>query len=420
MFSPWPHQTFGVSQVIAAVRAGVRRVLLTSPTGMGKSYMIGEIIKWGLSEGMRPVLYTNRKLLIEQLHGFLSGEGISHGVRASGRWDNVYADVQVSSIPTEVARLKRKRGHSLHRSELAICDEAHLNKETGAKNIQKWHLDAGASWLGVTATPIGLNEMYDKLIVAGCMTSGRQCGALVMADHFGPDEPDMRKFKPNTKTGEYTENQIKKAIMTKTVWGRVLSHWQRLNPLALPTILFAPGVPESIWFCEQFRKAGYRAAHIDGDNVIVDGVTYDASPAKRKEVVDGVKSGYIQVICNRFVLREGIDIPELRHGIFATVFGSLQSYLQSGGRLLRRTVGKDTVTVQDHGGNWWRWGSLNMDREWDLRCTPTMLASLRAMSVGAGKEPEPVCCPRCFACRSAGATCPRCGFTISRRSRMVV
>ena len=58
------------------------------------------------------------------------------------------------------------------------------------------------------------------------------------------------------------------------------------------------------------------------------------------------------VLCNRFVCA-GIDAPWLAHGIFATIFTSLQSYLQSGGRLLRSFPGIDAVTIR-HGGNWWR------------------------------------------------------------------
>src|SRR5690606_19790965 len=111
--------------------------------------------------------------------------------------------------------------------------------------------------------------------------------------------------------------------------------WCELNPDRLPTILFAPGVKESIWFAEQFHSKGIRAAHIDGDDIWIDGEYYTSNHQLREEIRKMSESGELPLVTNRFVLREGIDWPFLAHGIFATVFGSLASYLQSGGRLLR-------------------------------------------------------------------------------------
>src|SRR5262249_18752567 len=153
--------------------------------------------------------------------------------------------------------------------------------------------------------------------------------------------------------------------------------FERLNPLHRRTILFAPGVPESIWFAEQFVKKGVSAVHIDGENVWVNGTLYESSRTAREDVLAASKEGRIVVLCNRFVLREGIKAPWLVHGILATVFGSLQSYLQAGGRLLRAYPGLESVSLQDHGGNWWRHDSLNADREWRLEDTNTSVAGRR-------------------------------------------
>src|SRR5207302_733945 len=117
--------------------------------------------------------------------------------------------------------------------------------------------------------------------------------------------------------------------------GRVWEWFEKINPEHKPTILFAPSVQGSLWFAEQFIKKGVPAAHIDGEEVFVDGQVYRTGKSVREDVLGRSRDGRIGVLCNRFVLREGIDAPWLCHGIFATVFGSLQSYLQSGGRLLR-------------------------------------------------------------------------------------
>src|SRR5690606_31673084 len=74
----------------------------------------------------------------------------------------------------------------------------------------------------------------------------------------------------------------------------------------------------------------------------------------------------------------------------------------------------------DHGGNWWRHGSLNADRVWDLTWSATMHAGVRAQDIRDGKEPEPIVCLKCAAVRAGGRACPRCGYVASRKSRMVV
>ncbi len=113
-------------------------------------------------------------------------------------------------------------------------------------------------------------------------------------------------------------------------------------------------------------------------------------------------------------------MPWLYHAILATVFGSLSSFLQSGGRLLRSHPSLEEVVIQDHGGNWHRHGSLNADRQWNLSFTPSMISGIRAERMRSKEEREPFRCPRC-ALIIMGTKCP-CGFEVKmgKRSRPVI
>lgn len=415
----WPHQQRAIDDVLAAIAAGERKICVTSPTGMGKTRTMAELIDHWCDQGLKTVLYTNRRLLVEQTSRVMAAHGIDHGMRAAGYEDEGYFPVAVSSIQTEDSRVFRKSSWQLHNADRVLIDEAHNQTAKVTRKILDAHLSAGAVYVGFTATPLDLEGLYDCLIQAGTMSEGRSCGALIPAWHYAPDEPDLHDVKMQEGV-DLTEKQNRKAIMRKGIFGRVWEHWLRLNPERKPTILFAPGVRESIWLAEQFQAQGVSAAHIDGQEVWVNGRLERTSRQAREDVLGASKDGKITVLCNRFVLREGIDAPWLAHGIFATVFGSLQSYLQSGGRLLRAYPGLDSVTIQDHGGNWWRHGSLNADRYWQLGDTSSVLAGLRADRMRAKKEKEPYLC-RCGLVLSS-PKCRLCGWEVplTKRSRPVV
>jgi DNA repair protein RadD len=417
----WPHQESGCDGVVGAIHNGCRRVLLTSPTGMGKSRMVCWLIDYYTRQGWHAVLYSNRKLLTKQLQKTLAAAGIPCGVRAAGHPDERDKPVQISSIATEIQRVGDKIGdwtiHGLHQRCLAILDEAHCQTGEQARAIFDRHHAAGHILLGVTATPIDLGGIYDRLIVAGNTSAGRKCGALVKAIHYGPDEPDLRALKGLREGADISEQQQRKVLNQALLWGRVLPWFEKLNPAHHPTILFATGVKESLWFAQQFEARGIPAAHIDGDNVWFGGKFYQSTPLVRQEVLDASREKRIVVLCNRFVLREGIDCPWLAHGIFATIFGSLQTYLQAGGRLLRAHPGISAVTVQDHGGNWHRHGSLNADRAWALDDTAASVVGKRTDRLRAKKESEPYRCPKCAQIVMT-RTCP-CGYESQMRSRPV-
>ncbi len=422
-FKPWDHQTFALSEIPRRIEAGERKICLTTPTGGGKSFVACKLLEWAVEEKRwKAVIYTNRRLLIEQLSRVLTDHGIKFGVRAAGYDDHRYKDVQISSLPTEGSRVLRSEEWALHgegKKVLAIVDEAHLQRGEQASKILAMHHESGGAYLGLTATPIGLKGLYDSLVVAGKPSELRACGCLVPAYHVGPDEPDMKNFKQNVKTGEFTEGDVRKAIMTKCVFARVHEYYKILNPDRRPTILFGPGVAESMWFAQELTKAGMRAAHIDGEGVWIDG-EYSRS-IDRDEILREVRKGKA-ILCNRYVAREGIDLPEVSHLILATVMGSLQTYLQSAGRGLRASPGsgKTRLTIQDHGAHWWRHGSVNADREWVLDCTESKIKEFHSEKHTNKKTEEPIRCPFCSFIRARGPKCPMCGKESSKKTRIVI
>lgn len=430
----WPHQIAGVQGVLAARGEGQSKIVLTAPTGAGKTNMMHDLAAHFLAIKRGVSLYTNRRMLIDQITKGLSDAGFEYGIRAAGHESDRSKLFQVSSMLTEEARVFKSQRWQLHDADLVLIDEAHLQKANVARRVIDAHAEQGATIVGITATPLDLGGIYDHLVVAGNVSGCRACGALVLARHYGCDEPHLgtigRVALAKLAAGEdLSDKENANAIMAPGVYARVAEWYRRLNPQGKPTILFGPGVRESIYFAEEFTKRGIPAAHIDGEEIWLDGELHTSTTALRNHVLEECRVGRIKVICNRFVLREGVDAPWLAHCIFATVFGSLQSYLQSGGRVLRAHHSLRDVTVQDHGGNWWRHGSLNADREWNLSFTDRIAVGLYQDKMSDPATPKPFLCPQCKGTlvyreivNGRTGKCPHCGHVIdfTKRSRPVV
>lgn len=414
----WSHQHRAIDATLAAIAGGKRRLCVTSPTGMGKTLVMLQLARHYLDRGGQVAIFTNRRLLLEQFGNVLAEAGLEFGVRAHGEPDSDEA-LQVVSTQTVISR----GVDSLPQADLVLVDECHLHCTGEMGEIQSHYLGRGSAFVGFTATPIDIGLHYRDLIVAGTVSEGRACGALVKCKHYGPDEPDTLAYRDLLAAGKNLSEEKAATAMgpRPQLFGRVFEWFNKLNPDRRPTLLFAPGVAESVWFAQQFTAMGVPAAHIDGADVWIDGTFHRTNPTIRQEVLDASRTGQVRVVCNRYVLREGVDAPWLQHGILATVFGSLQSYLQSGGRLLRSYPGVDSVTLQDHGGNWHRHGSLNVDREWDVDCTAAMLAGMRLDRIRAKEAPEPARCPECAMIVGKvmpGDKCMACGYVFGAGKRV--
>jgi superfamily II DNA or RNA helicase len=413
----WPHQQ-KLLRAMPDILQHSTAIAITTPTGGGKSRCMFEILR---QNDCPQILLTHRRGLLEQLAGNLEREGIDFGYRAAGLQPRLSRRVQLAMMQTEFAR---RDDWPMHNADIVHIDEGHAEKGERGMEICRRYRERGATVLLWTATPLGLEGLAEQLVVAGTNSELRACGALVPAIHYACDEPDCAHIK-RVASGEYKYGDVVRAIMSHRIVGRVIDHYHRLNPDRRPTMLFAPGVAESAWFADQLNANGIRAAHIDGDRVVIKGQSFDSDAEARAGLRELVESGDIQVVCNRYVMREGHDWPHISHIIFATIFGTLTGYLQSGGRGLRacnagRWAGKDFCTIQDHGGNWWRHGSLNSDRDWDLSHTDYMVTEAREERLRRKTERTPIVCPKCNAVRLAGPKCLQCGYQHTVSVRMVV
>jgi superfamily II DNA or RNA helicase len=275
------------------------------------------------------------------------------------------------------------------------------------------HEAAGAYQIGFTATPVGLGKIYHDLVNLIYNSELRKRGVIVPCDVFSPSEIDMTGVSDDGE--DYVQsamrdrfNQVKHAVI-----GDILDHYHRLNPLQSPTVLFAPGVPESRWIAEYFTNAGVPSVHLEAKT----------SDEVRNQAFSDLESGVIKMVASYGIITEGWDLPAVSHAIFCRPTKSVVVYLQAIGRVLRAAPGKTHATLQDHAGAWWQpgLGSPNEDRGW---CLDDTIRSIRTKArkrreSALDEETEPFLCPKCNrAWRILPNKCI-CGNIFKRSSRRI-
>lgn len=419
-----------IERILERRKFGVRRLVATAPTGSGKGEMIVSLVENELTIGGRPIVYTNRRVIRQQLTERLDKYDVQHGVRAAGIMPRFDLSAQVSSIDTERHRsLNPFHPWDVYDATLVIVDEAHSNKAGTAQKLFDKHEQQGAFICGFTATPVGLGfeydstnglrRFYDELMILIKNSELRARGVIVPCDVFAPSEIDMDGVDLNAD-GDYVRKQVEARFegVKWAVLANVVEHFRKLNPLLEPSVLFPPGVPESRWFASHLTEKGIATVHIDAD-------TRDSD---REEAFRNHQSGQVKVISSYGVLQEGWDAPWAKHAILCRPVAAVTTYVQLVGRVLRSAAGKDRATLQDHVGAWHRpgLGSPNQDRDWKLEDTNGSISKAEKANFeerDANVDKEPARCPACSRVLKAKVTdgyrcC--CGHEFKKSVRMVI
>ena len=408
-----PHQVRGLAEADNVEAHGCKAYCVTSPTGGGKTKMMVDRAIRHAETGARTLILANRRLLIRQTGGELGGHGADYGTLAAQYNRELYKKIQIGSVQSIYSQAVKNQRWELPHFDYVEVDEAHANARGIAEQLIGSSIRSGSVICGWTACPVNVGHIYKELVIAGTKAELRSYGMLVPCRVFAPDEPDLRGVQRNS-VGDFMPGPAAKRVMETIVFGNVYKHWRRENIAGYPTILWAPGVEESRWFVKSWRRYGVKCEHIDGTT----------SDGERKDIFQAHRIGDIQVISSYGVLREGANMPWVRHGILVQACGTLTMYLQIVGRLLRADLDSDkyACVLQDHSGAWWRHGSPNVDHDWKLSDTNKSIAEERKFRIESGELREPMRCPQCGGVRSfvvSSAPCPHCGHVFYTSVRLI-
>jgi DNA repair protein RadD len=392
-----------------AARAEHQRILLTAPTGAGKTVIFAEIIRRAVARYQRALVIAHRREIITQTSTKLREQGIAHGIIQAGfeHLARPQALVQVASIQTLHARAFRSTSLQLPPADLVIIDECHHARALTYGQI----IDAypNATLLGPTATPCrgdgrGLGNIFTVLIECPQIAELIVQGYLVKSRVFAPVDPDLKGVR--TQSGDYVLDQLAHRMNTDELVADITTSWLQHGERRR-TVAFAVDVAHSVHIRDEFLKAGVRAEHIDGST----------PKLERDAILKRLESGETEVVSNCMVLTEGWDCPPVGCGILARPTKQMGLYRQMIGRLLRPYDGKPDAVILDHSGACFRHG-LPEDRvDWSLDVDHRAAAPAHEARK-RGDVPNLHECPQCKAVMTV-PPCAACGWMPKPRARAV-
>jgi superfamily II DNA or RNA helicase len=387
-----PRQQKAIADVRAAYSSGRRAPILCAPTGAGKTFTAAEIIRSAVAKGNRVWFLAHLKEILDDTCSRLERAGIVYGKIMAGARSEPHRDVQVVSVQTAVRR------NDLKRPDLIIVDECHLAVASTYRAV--FEMCGNPLLLGLTGTPCrldgrGLGEMFD-CIVPTCSTGDLiEEGLLAPIKYYAPSRPDLTAV--HMRAGDYARDELEDAVDQPMITGDAVKHYRKMCHNR-PAVAFCVSVKHAEHVAASFRAAGYRAIAVSGES----------SKQERKDALDGLRSGSIDVVCNAQLWVAGVDVPGIECIILLRPTKSLTFYLQAIGRGLRLAPGKQHCTVLDHAGCVFEHGMPDVQREWSLEGRKKKKKS----DAPAVKQ-----CPMCFGVHEPAPACPMCGHIYTTVAR---
>lgn len=378
-YQPREYQSDLISKIYAGWAAGSRRMMAQSPTGSGKTVLMGHIAKELSCRGERVLILAHRKELIEQAAdkvGQITGLPVS--IIKSGYQADYTRSVQVASVQSLLSRI-----HLLKQVDLVIVDEAHHSPATSYRKILATYPEA--YMLGLTATPYRLNgtgfkDLYDDIACGISIAALIEQGFLAKYRMFADAQPMIVKGA-KIKQGDYAVADLDRLNNSRTLGANLVGSYRR-HANGLRCLVFAININHSKEIVAQYNAAGVKAVHLDGTT----------HKDLRAEALERFATGQIQVISNCQLFDEGFDLPALEAVQLALPTRSLSRYLQMVGRAMRPAAGKENAIIIDHTDNWQMHGLPDADRIWTLdgvRDKNETKYSIRNQEDGSVREMEP-------------------------------
>lgn len=339
--------------ILREFMGGNRRVLVSLPTGGGKTRVALEIARRAREKGNAVAVLCERIVLCEQWVEKAGEIGLDCGIVQSTN-NRLGEDLTSYSQQTIEARL-HKLNAVLPEEAIVVVDECHVQRAA----ITEWirSLPDERYVVGLTATPHsdGLGDTYEALVPGPTTDQLREQGWLLPERVFAAQAKiDMTGARVGNN-GEWVGEEIDEAV--RAVVGDVPGEWLRVCEEVLKleeiprTIVFSATIASGKMLMDAWNSLGI--GEIAGQISCYD------TPKERKAALKCFQDGSKPVLINVAIIGRGFDCPEASVLVDASPYrASITAYAQMVGRVLRPATGVaqdgETAYILDHGGNYER------------------------------------------------------------------
>lgn len=386
MKTPRPYQ---LNQITAAseLLAKHKRIIVQSPTGTGKSFMMLLIIKRAIEKGKTVLVITESIKIFEQLHVEFSGIKIDSTVKKMNINRNFCYVAMSQSMVNRESIINQFTG--LGDNLITIIDEAHVGTTT------KLVVRIGNGYrMGFTATPAAkwakhLPVLYNALCPGLQVQDHVELGSLSPYKYFGRVKKGIDALK--IKNGEFTEESQDKAFTTKEVYDGLYE--DLINIKYKKAVVFVASIKQCDETHEKLTGMGFNCTK------------YHSKLEKPDEYLKKFTHGSANIVVCVSALTKGWDYPPIDLILLVRATTSLPLVMQMWGRGSRPLKDKPFFTIIDYGKNYERFGLFSYDRDWHELWLPP-----KRKNQTAGAAPVKVC-PQCgFMLHVSAPTCTNCQY----------
>ncbi len=340
MVSIRDYQQEAIDEILQDYYSGHKRLLVHLPTGSGKTIVMAALAK--VLDKKTLILAHREELIAQAVDKFrLFWPGVSIGVCMAER-DEIHHQIVVGSVQS-CSRPKRLEKLQSLGFDLMMIDEAHHSAADSYQSIiNACGFSKGTDKLlvGVTATPARgdkqpLGDTFDKI------TFSRSIGTMIRAGYLSPviGRKILTSFvleRIRTQNGDFAINELAEAVNTPERNAFIVGKFQEYAN-GRKTVAFCCNVEHCQDLAAAFNNAGIPAVAVWGD----------MEPPDRKQALNDLKSGKVQLATSCGILTEGYDEPSITAVIMARPTRSAALYIQCIGRGLRLWPGKQDCLVLD-------------------------------------------------------------------------
>jgi superfamily II DNA or RNA helicase len=325
-FDPRPYQRKSIFAAMEALDGPERRALITLATGLGKTCVIGGILRNIRARGERALVLCDRLDLADQLPRDIeqaTGEIVAKETGKVKGWDS--AGITVATI--ETVRLWPKG--QLKHFDIIAFDEAHRSSSVNRKLILNEAKANNAKLLGMTATPCGgreaqIDDVFGKPVFSMTAAQGAEAGWLRPHEvHSVKTDLDRNLVFPPP----FNPNPDAEPLNGATILRMMLR--------ALGECCQIMGKDKFIVFCYRKRQAEVVAKALNKRGVKASCVHEGVQGEDRQAAFNGFERGDVQALVNVDVLREGFDSRVAAGAFFMTRTPNDVGLVQMAGRVLR-------------------------------------------------------------------------------------